>query len=517
MLIKAININLCCLAIIFNLIGQPPMNRYTSALFSGYTETTNILFSQNVPQPNPGGGFYETVTGLPLNVDEFSTTPVNLFMNIFEPDGDTLSQRPLIIICFGGGFVAGSKDHWSMRLLAQELAKRGFVTAVIDYRLGMNIFDEELSKRAVYRGVQDGRSAVRFFRADAAGANVYRIDPNHIYIGGHSAGAFVALHNAYMENEAERPASTYQWTQGCGFLDLSTCSCPDLGCLDCVGNNTNYSGHAKAVFSLAGAVGDVNYLEDDADPHVVLFHSTDDDTVPYDSGEPFSGISWAVVGDDLPEVFGSLPISNRAVNISLPYNFYSYTDRGHSVHEATSSALYSNIVPDIADFFYESLLKPAYHNIIGKQNVCSTHLIQQYHTDINEGVYYDWQVGGGTILSGQSTDTITIQWDDQSTVHTINVTPYSVWDAKGDSDTLHINIDVEFTNIWTDTGLPWDNPTAWSLQEVPDTCHHVVIPDHTIPTVLTLPSDFQTIIRSLYVGDFIQLTVPPSTLMLLSE
>ena len=164
--------------------GQPPVNRYTASLFQATTETTNVRFSTNVPKPNPGGGFYETVTGYPLNVDEFSTTNVNLYMNIFQPAGDTLKKRPVIIICFGGGFVSGSKDNFNIRLLARDLAMRGFVTAVIDYRLGMNVFDDALSMRAVYRGVQDGRSAVRFFKADAAGANMFRVDPNQIYIGG---------------------------------------------------------------------------------------------------------------------------------------------------------------------------------------------------------------------------------------------------------------------------------------------------------------------------------------------
>jgi acetyl esterase/lipase len=129
---------------------QPPTDRYNVDLF-GVSETNEILFSSDVPQPNPGGGFYEWITGLPLNVDESNTDPVNLYMDIFQPTGDTLSQRPLVIIAFGGGFLSGSKDHWSIRLLCQNLAKRGYVTAAIDYRLGMNIFDSDLANRAVYR------------------------------------------------------------------------------------------------------------------------------------------------------------------------------------------------------------------------------------------------------------------------------------------------------------------------------------------------------------------------------
>jgi acetyl esterase/lipase len=144
--------------------GQDLPNRYLEPIFTQVDETSQVLFSSQVPQPRPGGGFYEWLTGYPLNADESDLQNVDLYMDIFEPSGDTLDQRPLIILCFGGGFLSGSKDHWSIRLLAQELAKRGFVTATMDYRLGMNIFDRFLAMRAVYRGVQDGRSAVRFFR-----------------------------------------------------------------------------------------------------------------------------------------------------------------------------------------------------------------------------------------------------------------------------------------------------------------------------------------------------------------
>jgi acetyl esterase/lipase len=150
--------------VILKIQAQPLPNRYVSNVFTSWNETQNVTFSTGVPRPNPGGGFYEWITGYPLNVREYQTTAINLRMNIFTPVGDTLSKRPVIIIAFGGGFLSGSKDHWSIRLMAQELTKRGFVTAVIDYRLGMNIFNADLAMRAVYRGLQDGRSAVRFLK-----------------------------------------------------------------------------------------------------------------------------------------------------------------------------------------------------------------------------------------------------------------------------------------------------------------------------------------------------------------
>ena len=508
------------IAVSISLNAQPPMNRYTAELFSGYTETTNVLFSSNVPQPEPGGGFYEGLTGYPLNVDEFSTTPVNLNMNIFRPVGDTLTKRPVIIICFGGGFVTGSKDHWSIRLLAQTLAKRGYVTAVIDYRLGMNMFDEELSKRAVYRGLQDGRSAVRFFKADAAGANIYKIDPENIYIGGHSAGAFIATHNAYLDKETERPASTYSWPQGCGFLDLFTCWAPDMGCLDCAGNNQSFSGHAKAIFSLAGAVGDSTiFMESAQDPTAVLFHSQDDDTVPYDSGEPFSSISGLVVGSDLPIVYGSLPTSTKADLLGIPNEFYSYTTRGHSVHEASTTQLHSDIVPNISNWFYLELLKPDLHQISGKSTVCSSNTIQTYSVQPGLAKYYHWQITGGTFVTmNPSSPTVTVQWDANVPTHTLQMTPYSIHDAKGDQVSLNVNVGSSFVNTYQITsGGSWANSPAWSLGIIPESCHHVVVPAQTNLINIIIPENQNYQILSLTLRDKVTVSLPNSTQLLVTD
>ncbi len=467
------------LAIVFPLClyAQPPENRYVAPIFSNVIETNNIVFSQDVPQPNPGGGFYEFITGYPLNVSEYNTTDIDLLMDVFEPSGDTLSARPLIIICFGGGFLSGSRNHWSIRLLCQELAKRGFVTAAIDYRLGMNIFDADLSTRAVYRGLQDGRSAVRYFRADANGTNTYRIDPNQIYIGGHSSGGFIALHNAYLDKESERPASTYNWIQDGMII-------PDLQCLDCVGNNTSQDGHADAIFNLAGAIGFTSFIENANDPKAVLFHSTDDSTVPYDSGTPFSSLLWLVVGADLPTVYGSLPISNQVNNVGIPYEFHSYTDREHGVHEDGSSALYDDIVPSISDWFFEEMLKPNYQKILGDSLVCDSELTQTYFLPPGNGHYFDWQVNGGTVqTSSTSSDTIVITWDSNASTHSLKVTPYSILDARGDTLELNINIGQNETNSYTFHNDIWEDVNNWSLVKLPSFCTDVIISQNTPDTV----------------------------------
>jgi acetyl esterase/lipase len=63
------------------------------------------------------------------------------------------------------------------------------------------------------RAVQDGRAAVRYFKKNVAvGGNTYKIDLNNIYFAGVSAGGFVALQLAYLDEISEFP--TYIDTVG---------------------------------------------------------------------------------------------------------------------------------------------------------------------------------------------------------------------------------------------------------------------------------------------------------------
>lgn len=477
--------------------GQPPVDRYNADLFD-VSETNDIQFSSGVPQPNPGGGLYEWLTGYPLNASEYDTSPVDLKMDIFQPTGDTLTKRPLIIIAFGGGFLSGSKDHWSIRLLCQELAKRGYVTASIDYRLGMNIFDADLANRAVYRGLQDARSAVRFFRADAAGANTYKIDPDKIFMGGHSSGGFMALHNAYLDLEEERPLSTYEWIQEGNII-------PDQSCLDCVGDNQEFDGHANAVFSLAGALGFTSFIESANDPKVVMFHSTDDGTVPYDSGEPFSSILWAVVGSDLPTVYGSQPISTQANIVGLPYDFYSYSNRGHDVHEDGSSLLYSDIIPGISDWFFEEELKPIFNGISGDTTVCNFALAQEYQLIEGVGAYFDWEITGGSFNSmSTSSNEVTVLWDESAPLQQLTVTPYSILDAKGDEYSVDIQLQVNAINSYNYTNSIWEDPSNWSLGHSPIACEDVIFSNTDIPVVIDHIGS--AIVNSIEINEDITLT-----------
>src|SRR5690554_8203526 len=90
-----------------------------------------------------------------------------------------------------------------MMALCDSFARRGYVTATIDYRKGFNPLSNTSAERAVYRGTQDLRAAIRFLKEKH---NTYGIDTNYTFIGGSSAGAFAVIHTIYMDQN-EAPSS----------------------------------------------------------------------------------------------------------------------------------------------------------------------------------------------------------------------------------------------------------------------------------------------------------------------
>lgn len=401
--------------------AQALPDRYRSDITSAVTTTTGVAFSTNIPQVST-----TNVLGFKLaNEQTYGDVRTTLRMDIYQPQGDTLSRRPVIIFCFGGGFVDGKRTDADIVALARSFAQRGFVTASIDYRLGMNLTDPEKAKRAVYRALQDGRSAVRFFRNNA---RTYRVDPNQVFISGHSAGAFIACNNAYVDREAERPASTF-----------AVNGLADLGALDAIGDNRTdaqgraVSGKANAVLSFAGAVVDPNHIEGPNDVPVALFHSVNDPVVPYYSGKPFAFLD-IVPGFNLPVVYGSNPINSRASAVGAPHLLYSYSFRGHDVHFSRLTFpqfIYSDIAPRGGDFFYNYRLKPATATIGGPATVCSSALTQTY--SVGSGyAYCDWQATGGTIVArNATTNSVTVAWSGSATTRRLTATPYSRQLARG--------------------------------------------------------------------------------------
>ncbi|MDB9806208.1 alpha/beta hydrolase fold domain-containing protein, partial [Crocinitomicaceae bacterium] len=99
-----------------------------------------------------------------------------------------------------------------MVALCDSFARKGFVTASIGYRKGFNPLSQSSAVRAVYRGTQDARAAIRYLKEFAT---TYGIDTNYTFVGGSSAGGFMALHTAYL-TDAEAPSDIQGGFECCG-------------------------------------------------------------------------------------------------------------------------------------------------------------------------------------------------------------------------------------------------------------------------------------------------------------
>ena len=138
------------------------------------------------------------------DVYDWSAFDTGLDMDIYQPDNDTATNRPLIIFAHGGTYVAGNKNNPAMISLCEAFAKRGYVTASIQYRLTStaNLFSPNASdifSQTVLNSVSDMKAAVRYFRKDVAvNNNSYGIDNDLIFVGGYSAGAITAAHLSFL-------------------------------------------------------------------------------------------------------------------------------------------------------------------------------------------------------------------------------------------------------------------------------------------------------------------------------
>lgn len=98
-------------------------------------------------------------------------------LDIYFPEKRADKPQPLLVWIHGGGWTGGSKTQ--QPYLAQ--LARGYIVASIEYRF---------SQKALFPAqIQDCQAAIRWLRANA---QKYNIDPEHVGVGGASAGGHLA-------------------------------------------------------------------------------------------------------------------------------------------------------------------------------------------------------------------------------------------------------------------------------------------------------------------------------------
>lgn len=239
-------------------------------------------------------------------VNEAIQRPLN--GNIYMPEGDTETDRPLIMLLHTGNFLpvqlnggcGGTIMDNDMVNFATKLAKRGYVVAVIDYRIGwVPTIEPELVRRfllinAAYRGVQDSRTAVRYFKktVDTDG-NPFGIDPSKIGMWGFGTGAYITYASATLDNveETEIPKFFNPLTNsfmvsefingdvnatevgyippGVNYLNL-----PEGDTL-CYPNHVGYSSDFQFAVHAGGAMGDTSWVDANSVPSISYHVPTD--------------------------------------------------------------------------------------------------------------------------------------------------------------------------------------------------------------------------------------------------
>ena len=247
-----------------------------------------------------------------------------LFLDIFKPPlEDTNTKRPLLIFIHGGGFKNNTKTTLLSTLICTSFAKKGYVTATIDYRLGVeNNGAIKDYHEAMYRAQQDGKAAIRFFKKNA---ELYGVDSSQIFITGSSAGAMATLAMAYMdENEIPADIDQTKW-----------------GSLDGQSGNEQYSSKVKGVMNNWGALIDYKWIQKGDIP---LFNvaGTADKTVPYDSASDYHSFK-----------YGPYILYKHCLSLGIPTGWKPFVGIGHTLDNKRN--LQDSAVKEMAAWLYTQL------------------------------------------------------------------------------------------------------------------------------------------------------------------
>ena len=165
-------------------------DRYLDEIFTDVTVTPDVTYGTN------GTILFFGTAG--------EIVPEDLRMDIYEPDGDTEVDRPVVLVFHTGNFlpnvtngqIPGTRKDNSVVEFCTQLARRGYVACAVSYRLGWNPLAPSQPERALgliqaaYRGVQDGRNAIRFMKTNA---DTYGIDENNVAVLGLGTGGYLTL------------------------------------------------------------------------------------------------------------------------------------------------------------------------------------------------------------------------------------------------------------------------------------------------------------------------------------
>lgn len=206
------------------------------------------------------------------NVDE-----VSLNVWIFNPPKHKITdKKPAIVFFFGGGWNGGSPTQFVPQ--CEYLAARGMVAMVADYRV------KSRNGVVAHKCVSDAKSAIRWVREHATELG---IDPDLIAAGGGSAGGHLAAATAILPDfdEADENTGISSKPNALALFNPGLVLAP-------VNDNDVFPKKRLDEMEKRMGVKPVRmspfHHVKEALPPTIIFHGTDDTTVPFMSAEIFS-------------------------------------------------------------------------------------------------------------------------------------------------------------------------------------------------------------------------------------
>jgi hypothetical protein len=359
---------------------QTQAQRYATEIFSSNEVESDVVFGANVnPFSIPGiitdpATWTAEMAALNENIDNGEEFPVEYFipsaapggdqtlvklsaleMDIYTPPGeDDLDSRPLIIFIHTGNFlpalfngsITGDKIDSAGVNLCRQWARRGFVAASINYRLGWNPESTDPDVRrgtllqAVYRALHDTQSAVRFFRASVDDGNPYGIDPDKIVLFGQGSGGYVAQAYVTLDDYVEEIASLPKFQGNDGpyvipAIDGDIDGGPGATRLPDPRQEAGVSKEIHMGCNAGGALADISWLDEGEVP-MVSIHSIRDPFAPFDDGT----VVVPTTNENVVDVSGANVFIQTANDLGNNFAIETmpsdpYTDRARSLYGET--------------------------------------------------------------------------------------------------------------------------------------------------------------------------------------
>lgn len=300
-------------------------SRYRSIVFNNVDTIKAIKFGDCI---TPGGSNKE------------------LFMDIYQPVGDTVSRRPVIVYAFGGTYVTG--DRTQLAELCHKSAQRGFVAVAIDCRTydRLSLPDSLAFADVALKAAGDMKAAVRKIREWSMGNNPYRMHSDFIVVGGVSSGAITAMHAAMVDSVDNIPSHFRTIINNNGGFEGNS------------SNNFQYSSSVQAVLNFSGAIARTDWI-DVNDPPVFSAHDDGDPTVPF--GNDFAAVNFNVpiIGQvtlDIIYLEGSQSIQNKLRQLNIPSDMIVKTNSTGHVSYFSGNNIWKDSIIENSHIFLHNLI-----------------------------------------------------------------------------------------------------------------------------------------------------------------